>query len=82
MERQLLPARQEAELGLNREDENSLIVLKLGGSVITEKERNLTPNLNSIDRLAREIAEANVKGLMIVHGGGSYGHPLAKQYNI
>ncbi len=78
----MLPARQEAELGLNREDENSLIVLKLGGSVITEKERNLTPNLNSIDRLAREIAEANVKGLMIVHGGGSYGHPLAKQYNI
>lgn len=59
-----------------------LMVLKLGGSVITEKEKPLAPNLNAIERLAKEIAEANVKRLIIVHGGGSFGHPLAKQYKI
>lgn len=67
---------------MRREGKDNLMVLKLGGSVITEKERNKTPNVDSIRRLAREIADANVKRLMIVHGGGSYGHPLAKQYKI
>ncbi len=59
-----------------------LIVLKLGGSVITEKERALTPNISSLNRLAKEIYEAKAEQLIIVHGGGSFGHPLAKQYNI
>jgi len=57
-------------------------VLKLGGSVITQKEKALTPNLRAIRRLAHEISEANVLRLVIVHGGGSFGHPIAKQYNI
>jgi len=57
-------------------------VLKLGGSVITLKEKALTPNLRAIRRLAHEISEANVSRLVIVHGGGSFGHPIAKQYNI
>ena len=59
-----------------------LTVLKLGGSVITKKEKAMTPNLNAIQRLANEIADANAEHLIIVHGGGSFGHPLAKQYNI
>jgi isopentenyl phosphate kinase len=62
--------------------EDKLIVLKLGGSVITQKEKPMTPNLDAIKRLAREIAEADVERLIIVHGGGSFGHPLAKQYSI
>jgi len=57
-------------------------VLKLGGSVITRKEKPLTPNLGAIERLAREISQANVPRLVLVHGGGSYGHPLADQYRI
>ncbi len=57
-------------------------VLKLGGSVITQKGKALTPNLPAIRRLAREISEAKVSRLVIVHGGGSFGHPIAKQYNI
>jgi len=67
---------------MRREGRDNLVVLKLGGSVITEKERYKTPNVDSIDRLAKEIADAGVKRLMIVHGGGSYGHPLAEQYKI
>jgi len=57
-------------------------VLKLGGSVITHKEKPFTANLTAIYRLAEEIAEADVPHLIVVHGGGSFGHPLAKQYRI
>jgi isopentenyl phosphate kinase len=58
------------------------IVLKLGGSVITDKKKPLTPNLEVIERLADEISQANVSSLIIVHGGGSFGHPFAKQYTL
>lgn len=59
-----------------------LTVLKLGGSVITKKDKALTPNLEAIRRLAREIKESSIKRLVVVHGGGSFGHPLAKKYEI
>jgi len=58
------------------------IVLKLGGSVITRKEQPFTADLPTIRRLGKEISSANVSRLIIVHGGGSFGHPLAKQYSI
>lgn len=58
------------------------IILKLGGSVITRKEKPLTPDTRAIKRLAHEISRANVSWLVLVHGGGSFGHPLAKQYTI
>jgi isopentenyl phosphate kinase len=57
-------------------------VLKLGGSVITDKEKKLTPNLPAIERLAKEISRANVSPLVLVHGGGSFGHPVAEQYRL
>ncbi len=57
-------------------------ILKLGGSVITEKEKPLTPNLPAIGRLADEISQAKPFSLILVHGGGSFGHPVAKQYGI
>jgi isopentenyl phosphate kinase len=60
----------------------SLTLVKLGGSVITEKAKPLTPNIAAIRRLANEIAESRVGKLMFVHGGGSFGHPLAQQYAI
>ncbi len=59
-----------------------LAVLKLGGSVITYKNRPMTPNLSAIERLAKEVADADVQRLVIVHGGGSCGHFLAKEYAI
>jgi isopentenyl phosphate kinase len=57
-------------------------MLKLGGSVITMKDRFLTPNTEAINRLAGEIADSRVQHLVIVHGGGSYGHPMAAKYKI
>ena len=58
------------------------IVLKLGGSVITNKAKASTPSLPTIERLSEEISMANVSQLILVHGGGSFGHPLAKRYAI
>lgn len=60
----------------------NLIVLKLGGSVITIKEKPFTPNNEAITRLAEEIKQAEIKQLILIHGGGSFGHPVAKKYKI
>jgi len=57
-------------------------ILKLGGSAITRKEKQSTPNTGVIERLASEIKKANIKPLIIVHGGGSMGHPVAKNFGI
>jgi len=67
---------------LKSKTESQLTVLKLGGSVITKKDEPMTPNLKVMQRLAKEIADASVEHMIIVHGGGSFGHPLAKQYKI
>ncbi len=60
-----------------------MIILKLGGSVITRKDRD-KPTLNpvNLDRIAQEIARANVDKLIIVHGAGSFGHPYARKFEI
>ncbi len=57
-------------------------VVKLGGSVITAKEKAFTPNIPSINRLAKEIAEARLDSVILIHGGGSFGHPVAREYQI
>lgn len=58
------------------------IILKVGGSVITDKKSELAARTEEINRLADEIQKANVDNLIIVHGGGSFGHPLAQRYAI
>jgi isopentenyl phosphate kinase len=57
-------------------------VLKIGGSVITDKNGELAARTEVINRLAEEIAKAKVKSLIIIHGGGSFGHPTAQKYGI
>jgi isopentenyl phosphate kinase len=63
---------------------DELIFLKLGGSLITEKNRPHTPRLEVIRRLAQEIAGArqvrpDLK-LLLGHGSGSFGHVPADKY--
>ena len=58
------------------------IVLKIGGSVITDKNGELAAKTSEINRLAEEIHNAGVKKLVIIHGGGSFGHPVAEKYKI
>ena len=58
------------------------ITLKLGGSVVTFKDEVESPRLEVIRRIAKEIAEAKPESLILVHGGGSFGHPHAKTYRL
>ncbi|MEE8167913.1 MAG: isopentenyl phosphate kinase [Candidatus Hydrothermarchaeales archaeon] len=62
-----------------------MIILKLGGSLITDKKRRFSVRGEVLKRVAAEIREAGVTaegGLIIIHGGGSFGHPLAKEYKL
>ncbi len=59
-----------------------LLILKLGGSVVTHKDEYMSAHTENIKRLAKEIAEADSYPLIIVHGGGSFGHPVAKKHRI
>jgi isopentenyl phosphate kinase len=58
------------------------IILKLGGSAITDKSAELAAKTEIINRLAEEIKRADLDNLIIVHGGGSFGHPTAQKYGI
>ncbi len=59
-----------------------LTVLKLGGSVITNKKKKSTPSNRTISQIMKEISPDIAGSLVIVHGGGSYGHHLAKHYRL
>ncbi len=61
---------------------NNLIVLKIGGSVITDKKGQLEPRTETISRIVEEIFDSEARDLILVHGGGSFGHPTAAQYGI
>jgi isopentenyl phosphate kinase len=61
-----------------------VILLKLGGSLITEKARPLTAKHDIIQRLADEIATAMRHRpeleLIVGHGSGSFGHSVAARH--
>jgi isopentenyl phosphate kinase len=58
-----------------------MIILKLGGSVVTDKSKPLSLRKKIVERLAQEIKDSKKK-VLVVHGGGSYGHPLALRYEL
>lgn len=71
-------------------------VLKLGGSLITDKTRRETLDGPALGQAADEIAAASpggtpegqskatgtVEELVLVHGGGSFGHPHAEDHGV
>lgn len=59
--------------------EEPIIILKIGGSVITNKKNNkIEENNNAISKIAKEIKESiGINKLIIVHGAGSFGHIIA-----
>jgi isopentenyl phosphate kinase len=57
-------------------------VLKLGGSVVTEKDRAETLDGAAVDDLADAIATSVVEDLVLVHGGGSFGHHHAERHGV
>ncbi len=68
-----------------------LTLVKLGGSLITDKALPLTPRIETLGRLAEEIHRGAVSGtdvkgasgsLVIGHGSGSFGHVTAAQHRV
>ena len=63
-----------------------LIVLKLGGSLLTDKSTAYKLREDVIKAVAVEIKECIdlrlIKSLVIVHGVGSFGHPPVLKYNL
>jgi len=58
-----------------------MYIIKLGGSVITDKTKKNYFKKETMNHLAKEIKRAN-KEIILVHGAGSFGHILAEQYNL
>ncbi|MBI5944123.1 MAG: isopentenyl phosphate kinase family protein [Chloroflexi bacterium] len=63
---------------------NEIIFLKLGGSLITDKDIPYTPRLDKLNELALEIKtvlDSRPDLLLILgHGSGSFGHTAAKKH--
>jgi len=60
-------------------------LLKLGGSVITNKKGWREANLKNIEALTKYVAKAwkkSSRDWIFVHGAGSFGHPLVVKYNL
>ena len=58
-----------------------MILIKLGGSIITNKEKPLSPRKKSIDKIVRALKKID-ESIIVVHGGGSYGHYWSVKYNM
>jgi isopentenyl phosphate kinase len=58
-----------------------MFIVKLGGSVITDKSKECCFRQEVMDRLSGEIKKSG-SDVIIVHGAGSFGHILAKQHEL
>lgn len=64
---------------------NEIVIIKLGGSIITDKNIPFSFRKDVVENLLNEIAiyyHLKKNRIILIHGGGSFGHPLAKQYRI
>lgn len=59
----------------------TLILIKLGGSVLTDKAIPFSFDHQVTRRLSSEIKDTR-DDIIVVHGGGSFGHPGAKRYGL
>lgn len=60
-----------------------MIIIKLGGSVISDKNTPYSFNREAVEVIAEEIAQFYPEeSFILVHGGGSFGHPNAREYKI
>jgi len=58
-----------------------VVLIKLGGSVITHKESPMTMNKKAIDLIFKSFLSAKVP-IIVVHGGGSFGHYWSVKYDM
>jgi isopentenyl phosphate kinase len=60
-----------------------LIVIKVGGSALTDKNKKYAPRTQSIRQATRQIAAiCKVYSLVLVHGAGSFGHIPVEKYRL
>ena len=64
----------------------TVTILKLGGSVITDKDRDETLDAAALEAAAADVGRAleagHVDDLVIAHGGGSFGHVHASEHGV
>jgi isopentenyl phosphate kinase len=60
---------------------HNLILIKLGGSVITFKEKPLAANFEAIRSISYTLASVKIP-IILIHGGGSFGHYWSVKYNM
>jgi len=58
-----------------------MIVIKAGGSAITDKSQPYTMRIEVMQAVANQLKDAT-EPVILAHGVGSFGHPLAKKYHI
>jgi len=63
---------------------DNLTILKIGGSVITDKNKEETARHSQMQRISKEIAKAKSQknNLILIHGAGSFGHIQAKKFDL
>ncbi|MEK7517226.1 MAG: isopentenyl phosphate kinase, partial [Patescibacteria group bacterium] len=57
-----------------------IILIKFGGSIITDKNTPYKARPDVIARLAKELKKIKDVSLVLAHGSGSYGHTSAKEF--
>ncbi|MFX0144885.1 MAG: type 2 isopentenyl-diphosphate Delta-isomerase [Candidatus Hodarchaeota archaeon] len=60
---------------------NEIVLLKLGGSLLTDKNKPFSLREGVIDNCINQVIESK-KPIILIHGGGSFGHPIARNYQI
>ena len=58
-----------------------MILIKLGGSIITNKEKPLSPRKKVVENIVKNLKKIN-ESIIIVHGGGSFGHYWSVKYDM
>jgi isopentenyl phosphate kinase len=58
-----------------------IVLIKLGGSVVTHKERAMTLNKRAIDRIIKSLLNVKIP-IILIHGGGSFGHYWSIKYGM
>lgn len=58
-----------------------MILIKLGGSIITNKEKPISARRKTIENLAKSLKKIG-EPIIIVHGGGSFGHYWSVKYDM
>jgi isopentenyl phosphate kinase len=58
-----------------------LALIKLGGSVVTNKETPLSPNNFAIKKISKVLSSVRMP-MILVHGGGSFGHYWSLKYDM